>query len=219
MTERRRRARRPEAKEDRRREIKDAARALLDKGTPLDAITMADALGRAGLSKGTGYLYFPTKEALFLEVLADELDAWFDALPGALDGAATAEALARALARSLLSRPRLLDLLAVLHAVLERNLDAGSAHAFKSFLCTRMTALDATLRPRFAGFAPGDVARLLLRTHALVVGLVGMTRPAPVVAEVLAEPALAPLRVDLAAELEGTLAALLRGWRPQVRPL
>jgi hypothetical protein len=53
----------------------------------------------------------------------------------------------------------------------------------------------------------------MLRTHALVVGLAAMARPAPVVAEVLTDPALAWMRVDLRTELTEALAGWLRGWR------
>ena len=45
---------------------------------------MSDLAGDLGLSKGALYLYFPTKEALFLEVLRADLGAWFDAIEGAL---------------------------------------------------------------------------------------------------------------------------------------
>lgn len=205
------RARRPEQKEDRRRQIKDAARAVFDGGAAFSAITMADVAARAGLAKGTGYLYFPTKEALFLDVLVDELEEWFAALVPAVLAAEGPDAVARVVTGTLLARPRLLELLSLLHAVLEQNLDSASARAFKTFLADRMVAVDAALAPAFPGFGPGDVARLLLRLHALVVGLVGMSRPPPVVAEALAAPELAFLRVDLGAELEATLAALIRG--------
>ncbi|HVV12013.1 TetR/AcrR family transcriptional regulator [Amycolatopsis sp.] len=52
------------------------------------ATTMADVATEAGVSKGTPYLYFPSKQALFLALyaewdcgLADRVDAALDALP------------------------------------------------------------------------------------------------------------------------------------------
>lgn len=207
-----RRARRPEDKADRRAVIKAAAVALLDEGVAVHEVNMATLMARTGLAKGTAYLYYPTREALLLDVLVDELDAWFaevaDELPSAPPDP---EALAGALTRSLVARARLVTLLGSLHAVLEANIDPATARGFKAFLADRIAALDVVLRPVFPGFGEGDVARLLLRTHALVVGLVGMARPGPAVAEALADPALAWLRVDLATELEAGLAGWLRG--------
>jgi hypothetical protein len=59
--------------------------------------------------------------------------------------------------------------------------------------------------------APGEGAWLLLQIYALVVGLGQMADPAPVVRAVLAEPHMAPLRVEFAPALRRALAALLRG--------
>lgn len=207
------RARKPEDKGARREQIKDAARALLDEGQSFSAIAMGEVMARAALSKGVAYLYFPTKEALFLEILMDDLDAWFGELEAALAGEAAGPAVvAGALAGTLCARPRLLGLLTLLHAVLEENLDLASARAFKQRLSERLLAADAALLPHLPGFAPGEAARLLLYTHALVVGLVGMSRPSPAVAEALADPALAWMRVALEPALREALAALLGGW-------
>lgn len=206
------RARRPEDKADRRAVIKAAAAALLDEGVAVHAVNMATLMARTGLAKGTAYLYYPTREALLLDVLVDELEAWFAQVADELPAVPPEpEALAGALTRSLVGRPRLVTLLGALHAVLEANIDPATARGFKGFLAERIAALDVALRPVFPGFGEGDVARLLLRTHALVVGLVGMARPGPAVAEALADPALAWLRVDLATELEAGLAGWLRG--------
>ncbi len=207
------RARGPEAKDERRRQLKDAAREVFDGGTFAE-VTMAAVVGRAGLAKGTIYLYYRTKEALFLEVLADELDAWFEALGAELPAGAPPEASAGALADTLVARPRLLRLLALLHAVLEENVDVDTAREFKTRLAERLLAADAELGPRIPGFGRGDLARLLLRTHALVVGLGAMASPSAPVAAVLCDPALAFLRVDLRAELAAALADWLRGWTP-----
>jgi len=212
-----RRARRPEDKDQRRRQLTDTARVVFDEGTPFAALTMAAVATRAGLAKGTSYLYFPTKEALFLEVLREDLDGWFAALGAAISALpacdASPEALAEALTETLLACPRLLRLLAMLHAVLEANLDRESALQFKTFLASRLSQTDTMLHPRFPGFQEGDVARLLLRTHALVVGLEGMASPSAVVVDVLETPDLRWLKVDLRTELVATVSALLRGWQ------
>ncbi|HTN84310.1 MAG TPA: helix-turn-helix domain-containing protein, partial [Sorangium sp.] len=72
-----RRARKEEQKEERRRFIIDAAWQLFQE-TPYPEVTMAQVAERTRLAKGTLYLYFTTKEELFLAVVDQELVKWFD---------------------------------------------------------------------------------------------------------------------------------------------
>lgn len=90
-----RRARKEEQKEERRRFIIDAAWQLFQE-TPYPEITMAQVAERTRLAKGTLYLYFTTKEELFLAVIEQELARWFDHVNAHLEpvdaGAGKAEA-------------------------------------------------------------------------------------------------------------------------------
>lgn len=207
------RARRPAAKAARRRQIVDAARTLLDEDGDISRITTARLMIAAGLAKGTNYLYFATKEAVLLAVLQEDLDEVMDEMADHLPRvhpAGDPAGLARSLAESFIRRPRLLLLLSNQHAVLEANLDPAAATEFKRFVGGRLLELDRHLRPLFPGATEGDVARRLLRAHALLVGLVGMSRPPPAVAAVLETPELQWMRVDLATEFEAGLRGLLR---------
>lgn len=211
MTREVQRARRPEDKEERRRQILDSARALLDADTPFAALTMADVARAAGLAKGTPYLYYPTKEALFLAILLEDLGEWFGVLrAGLLEVSPTPDAVAERIAATLSARPRLVRLLGLLHAVLEENLDLDTARAFKRSLAVALGGAGEGLEQRLS-LAPGTFPRLLLRLHALVVGLGAMSRPSPVVATVLAEPGMEGLRVEFEPELRAALADWLRG--------
>lgn len=208
------RARSADAKDQRRQQLCVAARDLADRGVPLSALTMADVARSAGLAKGTTYLYFSSKEALFLEILIEEIDGWVAELVPGLERLATDRpadlpgALAELLTTTLLARPRMLRLLGELHG-LEAGVDVDTARRFKERLAAAILAADAAARA-LPGFAEGDLARLLLRTHALVVGLAPMSAPAPAVATVLADPALVWMRVDLGPELRGALTDWLR---------
>src|SRR5512139_312822 len=70
------RARKDEDKEARRQLILAEAQALYT-ATSYAEVKMADVAERSKLAKGTVFLYFPTKEALFLALLEDLLFAWF----------------------------------------------------------------------------------------------------------------------------------------------
>ncbi|HSO53339.1 MAG TPA: TetR family transcriptional regulator [Actinomycetes bacterium] len=216
LLERGRRARREDDKRRRRRDILDAAWALLS-ATPYPEVTMAAVADRAGLAKGTAFLYFRTKEGLFLALAAERLDAWFADLDAGLEAERTCDAgrLARLVCDTVGRHPGLGRLLAVLHGVLERNVDLETARAFKRGLLGHVTRTGALLERTCPFLAPGaggpGGAVLLLRVHALAVGIAQMADPPPVVAAVLGEPGMEIFRVDPGPMLEETLAALLRG--------
>jgi len=206
------RARSTEAKEERRRQLLVAAERLL---TTRDfaAITIQDVTARAGLAKATAYQYFATKEALFLELLLERIREWLGALEAELGSSRSPlspERYAELLTESLASRPLMVRLLVLLHVVLEQNVERTQVAAFKHGLAATMAGPALVLEKRL-GLPPGEGVSLLLRTHALIVGLGQMAHPSAVVVEVLEEPALAPFRVAFLDELKACLAALLRG--------
>lgn len=207
------RARRDEDKEGRRRQLLDAALALFPH-TPYAALRMAEVAQAAGLAKGTLFLYFPTKEALFLALLEERLGAWFERLEAALsrgEGRWTGARVARAVVASLEGDEPLLRLVPVWQTVLEHNVTREQLRPFKERLLERQLRTGALLEKRLAFLAPGEGARLLLHVHALVSGLRQLADPAPVVRELLQDARLAPLRVEFAPELGFALTHLLRG--------
>src|SRR5688500_6262940 len=108
------RARKDEDKEARRQLILAAAGARYQAAAYAE-VKMADVAERSQLAKGTVFLYFPTKEALFLALLEDLLFAWFDRLNGLLeqgDGRWTGVRLARTVAESLKGEESLTRLMA-----------------------------------------------------------------------------------------------------------
>lgn len=208
-----RRAYRPEQKEIRRQAILAAAQQLfLETGYP--QLRMTDLADRLGLAKGTLYLYFPTKEALFLAVLRGELAAWFDQAAACLErirpGTDPAQ-VAAALVRNLLDRPLLPPLQALLHGVLERNLPEAEALGFARALQEGVLRVGTRLERVLPGLAPGQGAQYLTRFHGLVIaGHLLSARPEAVRA-VLRDPDMALFDVRFDAFLGGAAADLLRG--------
>jgi len=207
------RARAEADKQQRRAEILRAAAEAFAK-LPYAAVTMAEVARRAGLAKGTVYLYHATKESLFLQLGIGALARWFAGVEAALRGAGRLgpDELAALLVETLVVRGDLTRLLPLLHPVLEENIDEALALAFKQRLGEQTAAAGELLERRCEALAPGEGVRFLLRLHALVIGLHAMATPSPTVARILARPELAALRIDFAAELQATVAALLRGW-------
>src|SRR3954469_4101785 len=79
-----RRARSLEHKGERRRVILSAASKLFAGGAGFPELTVSNVARRVGLAKGTVFLYFPTKEALFLGLLEEVLAEWFSAVNATL---------------------------------------------------------------------------------------------------------------------------------------
>lgn len=193
---------------------------------------MADLAARAGLAKGTLYLYYRTKEEVFLALALDKLGSWLDALDAVLElnrsaegrtasgplvqgldaaGAKAIPALVEGLGETVAERRELLRLLAILHGVIEQNVELAAALAFKRALLARMGSTGARLEAALPFLEPGEGPRLLLRIFAIVLGLFPMAEPGPVVARALEAPDLSPLRIDFARELSQMVCDLLAG--------
>jgi AcrR family transcriptional regulator len=207
------RARKDEDKEARRQLILDEALALYT-ATSYAEVKMADVAERSKLAKGTVFLYFPTKEALFLALLEDLLFAWFQTLEGLLSGGEgrwTGARLARTVAESLQGQETLTRLLALLQTVLEQNVTVEQVRGFKERLIAALLSTGTLVEKRLAFLKPGEGARFLMHLSALVTGLRQMADVSPVTREVLELPQMAPLRVDFTHELTDALTHLLRG--------
>jgi len=209
----RRRARSPEAKSARRAQILDAAAALLE-NADLDAVLMDDVARTAKVAKGTLYLYFGTKEELFLGLLERAFEAWFDELDqklGVGQGWIQASALADLVTGTLAPRQLFRRLLARLGPVLEYNLQDDRALRFKWRIAGRLAMTGALLERRTVYLRPGDGPRLLLHLQALAAGLQALTDPAPPVRRILQAPGLDVMRLDFAREFRATAGAMLTG--------
>ncbi|MBA3822653.1 MAG: TetR family transcriptional regulator [Ktedonobacterales bacterium] len=184
------------------------------------AITMAEVADAAHVVKGTLYLYFPSKEALFLALLGEQLDEWFAVMRAGLtsiapDGAAI-ERVVALFDATLAERPTLTRLTAILYSILEHNIAFATARAFKQRLREQLQVTGVCLE-RVLPFLTtlGGGMEVLLQCHVLVVGIRSMADPTPVVREVIQSPDLAIFAVDFRAYLMRMLRALLWGMAVQ----
>lgn len=212
-----RRARKESEKQQRRQAILDAAWDMYQT-TSFESLAMAGVAERVGLAKGTMYLYFATKEELFLALAEREMSAWFDDVITRLSEERPAWDIpdtARILCATLDARPGLTRLLAILSTVLEQNIDLETATRFKRMVVVHMLRIGALLEQRLPFLAAGDGMRTLLRSYALVIGLRHLADPAPVVREALRQPDLASFTISFADELTASVTTLLIGMRAQ----
>ncbi|HJW09085.1 MAG TPA: TetR family transcriptional regulator [Holophagaceae bacterium] len=211
------RARDREQKRERRGDILAEARQLLQE-RPFAEITMAQVAAKCGLAKGTLYLYFKTKEELFLALMEQESTLWFDAVERGLEamkGGSNREAVRRLMVEATLAQSDYPRLLGLLHGVLEHNLPTEVAHGFKLEQLRRTERAARALEKRLGFLKPGQGMELLLRFQALVAGLQPMAEPASAMKEILQFPGLEALQVELGSALNGALQAMLMGMEQQ----
>jgi AcrR family transcriptional regulator len=202
------RARAPERKAERSEAILAVAEERVQR-EPYAEIQMTDLARRVGLVKGTLYLYFPTKEALFLAVVRRVFGRFFAAAAAGLESRpATRAGVCQALLAAVAGEPALRALVAVLHTGLEHNTGDRDLLAFKRFLRDEVGGLGARIDTRLRWHA-GSGARLLVRLHVLLIGLHHVATPSAAVERVLArDESLALFRIDFERQLRELLPLL-----------
>lgn len=205
------RARAPEDKEQRRADLLAAAKKLFSKnGGALPSV--AQVAKAAGVSKGTLYLYFRTKEEIFLALFEESLAHWLAgirnvAMHGGREG--ILERVLEAVWSYLEKDPDFLRVAVLTSSVLERNIDPARALAHKRAVAVELASTFQELRRAFPELAPAEAAGLLTRSYGTIIGLWQMAEPPPVIRELMVKHAdLAPFRIGFEKETKRALRAL-----------
>jgi len=185
------RARHDEDKAERVGAILAAARELWAQSSWSD-FTVGAVAGRAGIVKGTVYIYFPTKEHLLLAVFECLFHEYFDEVDRTLEtrrGRWSAEGVAAAIAAPLRNHHALLRLLPMVG-----SLNAKEAAAIASRCQTETVLL---LGSRMPALGHDDALSFLIRANAMLAGFAAMAFP------------------NLEREFRESLTALLHGMEKQ----
>jgi AcrR family transcriptional regulator len=162
------RARREAEKAERRGVILAAAGALL-RSTGFEGFSMSVLARKAGIAKGTLYLYFETREEVMLALYVETLAAWSRALLSGLRDGMSDEEFAALFQATATADPNFLTLRARLESVIEHNVSLERLVEAKR----AMRDLVGELAPRVEralGLGPGTGARLLVSLGALQLG-------------------------------------------------
>ena len=201
-------------KERRRRALLDAAHALFRERGDLPPV--AEIARVAGLAKGTVYLYFRSKEEIFVALLEDDFSRLFDTLAPLVDELPqspvdAARQFAGAYSAAVLAQPDLLPLASLANGILEQNLPADVMRRFKTSLANSMVRVGQQLRNRFVSLGRDGGTTLLLQTYALTLGLWQALDYPQVLRDMLNEAALKPLDRHFASELDEAVETLWLG--------
>jgi AcrR family transcriptional regulator len=145
----------------RRSAIMTSAREMLAEKNLAD-ISLRELSDRVGLAKSNVLRYFDSREAIFLEVLDEEFQAWLADLDTRLGkprarkaGYATEVRVATTMATTLVEAELLCELLASMAVVLERNISGDFARDFKARATANIGAV-AQLIARQLPWLPGE---------------------------------------------------------------
>jgi AcrR family transcriptional regulator len=206
------RATAPEHKTARRDQIVRAAEDLSEKSTQF---SMEQLARRAGVAKGTVYLYFGTREEVLLAVHEKHTHEVFDVVERALAAAEpTGESVVRAGLRYLRARPEFYPLAANCRYMLDTNIGTEAALAFKVGIGERLERLGRRIDELYPRLKAGEGAILLMNSYALIVGLWQQADAPQCLRAVMQRPEMRVFKIDFEKQLT---AALLDLWEAAAR--
>ncbi|MEP6703131.1 MAG: TetR family transcriptional regulator [Betaproteobacteria bacterium] len=188
-----------------------AATELLDH--PERLASVEEVARRAGLAKGTMYLYFATREEIYLALHEQHSHHFFDTLESLLGREKSRPSLKRLnrnVVEAIRQNPAFLPL-AIQCPSFERNADFDTVARCKAGIGARLQALGSTVETMYPGMKKGEGARLLIRSCALMLGLWQLTSPSPTREQLLEHSEMSVFRLDYLVQLEAALYALWRG--------
>lgn len=207
-----RRAVAPEEKTARRGAILRAAEELAARSL---GFSMDQLARRAGLAKGTMYLYFGTREEVLLAVHEKQTHELFDVVERSLAAAApSGESVVRAGLRYLKAHPEFYPLAGNCRSMLDTNVSTEAAFAFKEGIAKRLAILGARIEQLYPRLQPGEGAALLMNCYALIVGLWQQADVPLSLRAVMHRPEMQIFKIDFERQLS---AALLDLWDAAAR--
>ena len=201
-----------EDKEERRREILDAAERLFLQH-PDRVASVSEVAAAAGLAKGTVYLYFPSKEEMLLALHERHVGNFFEHLIAKLARVEPVgfDDVFPVTLKYLIRWPGYLELTTRCFSAMDREVPIDTAIAFKARVAQRLQAAGVHLDRHFKKPAGSGVA-LLLHSYGLICGLWQLQHPNLRFGAAMKRPELKLFDRAYETEIETALRALWRGW-------
>lgn len=155
----------------RREAIVDATARLYDQNQDLPGV--AEVAREAGLAKGTMYLYFESKEALYLALHARHSQAFFAALIDRLERPAPFDVddMLAIVDEHMIRQASFLPLCNACMGAAPDSMDEATHEAFHGALGAALARAGEGLERRMPTLVPGDGMRFLHHGYALLLGL------------------------------------------------
>jgi AcrR family transcriptional regulator len=197
-----------EDKEQRRSAIVAAAHALIHRD-PSVTFSVEALARRAGLAKGTLYLYFGSREEVLLALHLNQSHEIFDVIEKALEApGADARSVLGASMLYFRSHPEFFPLAGNCRGMLDTNVTAEAALAFKVAIGRRLAPLGERIEALYPGLAAGEGAALVMNSYAFIIGLWQQADTPVVLRDAMKRPEMAIFRIDFEKQLTTALLDL-----------
>lgn len=216
-----RRAITDEQKEERRQAILRSAQRLFEE-TSYNSLSMAQIAANADVAKGTIFLYFETKEELFLALAWQEYQKCFTEINTGLSKylslatACSIEEFVDILRSALIENQVLLRLIAIISVILEQNINYTTALNFKLMLAEQISHTSMLLEKTMPFLRQGEGRMILLQLQVLAIGIQHLSEPAPIIKQAIIDERLEMFRVNFDVIFVATIRAILKGLENRV---
>lgn len=165
----------------------------------------------AGVAKGTLYLYFRSKEEIFLAILEEYHLNWLKTFHkyGEFDESIMLTLLDNCCAY-MEENPVFMQLACMSTSVIEQNVDSKVLLAHKNEQAKATKAAARSIAAMEPSLPEEDAATLIVRTYALLLGLWQLSHPTENIAKVLMSPSLQILKPDFKTSARHALEQLWR---------
>lgn len=185
------RARNPKAKEIRKHSILDAAARLFQED-PSSLPTTSQISKHCEISKGALYLYFKSKEEIFLAIIETHLIKWLEIfnvdslgdVQQKLD-ATVINSLIDKCCTYATSNPVFMQLASMNSSVIEPNVDDKILLTHKNDIGQKLSTISQSMSTRLETLSNAQIASLILRTYSILLGLWQTSNPIEKVSRVL----------------------------------
>ncbi|MDT7783111.1 MAG: hypothetical protein QOF58_1530 [Pseudonocardiales bacterium] len=204
------RARTDEQRTERRRQILDAAAAMLTE-MPVAQLSLSALSRRVCLAKANVLRYFDSREAVLLELLEAEMADWVTELERARTPS-SGDQLAELLASTLTNRPVLCDLASAQAAVLEHNISAETATRHKYAAKQSLEELVRIVTRHVPELGGADAISFVQTVMLTAIAAWPCSRPPEAILSAFAaDPELAALRIDFTDTVRRTAEVTVSG--------
>lgn len=209
------RARTETQKKQRMQEIKNAVDELFSE-KPYHEITLTVIVDKLHSTRANLYLYYSTKEEIFLELCSDKRDLYYDALKAAFPKGSqyTLETIAAVWANILNAHTDYLHYSDILHTIIETNVAVDRLATYKKRYYEKSFEVARQIGSLLE-LSTDDAYHLLINIHYHAVGIYAINRWNPLIAEVLEQENIKTPVFEFREELTNYILIMLKHYSAQ----
>ncbi|EPG74948.1 transcriptional regulator, TetR family [Leptospira fainei serovar Hurstbridge str. BUT 6] len=209
------RARSPERIDERKTAILDAAKELFSL-RPYEEISLNGIAAHAKFTKSSVYIYYSSREEIFLAVFSDLVAKWSEDLCEVYRGlkkGIRVESFAETFAKATAKHKNFLDLSPYVYLSLEKNSAEEQVLKFKTLLLQIYSRQTAELERIFPSLTFEDVRTFLYLSHTVMANLWASAKPNKTVSKIHSKVEFRALTPDFESQLKVAVIVIMTGIR------